>query len=190
MGISIQVLNANLLFIFFICSVSFSVNIGNITNVRLAVFGVHGDCHEESIRNGLKKLSDGVLTLTEPNFDGKGSAKCQITTYKTRGKNSQVVQYYHINSSLEFKHVEKTSTISIAEDTEDPNLETTFNIGLKVSERRAKTQVELPFWRPEQKAKLSEVSKMTSERGSGEIIYVADETDDCDEEDPDDELNI
>ena len=168
----------------------FSVAIDNIPNIRLAVYGVHGDCHEESVRNGLRKLSDAVLTLTDPNFDGKGSAKCQLTTYKTKGKNTRLISYYHINSSLTFKHVEQTSTINVEEETEDTNLETTFNLGLKLSERRAKTQVELPFWRPEQKSHHAEGSKVKAQRGGGEIIYVADEIDDCDEEDPDDELNI
>ena len=68
---------------------------------------------------------------------------------------------------------------------DDANLETTFNLGLKLSEKKAKQQVELPFWRPEQK------SRNSPQKGSGgEIIYIADEIDDCDEEDPDDELNI
>ena len=72
---------------------------------------------------------------------------------------------------------------------DDANLETTFNLGLKLSEKKAKQQVELPFWRPEQKSSTNDIDNQ-SNKGSGEIIYIADETDDCDEEDPDDELNI
>ena len=86
--------------------------------------------------------------------------------------------------------MEQTTASNFEEEPEDANLETTFNLGLKLSERRAKTQVELPFWRPEQKSRHAEGSTMRLESGGGEIIYVADETDDCDEEDPDDELNI
>jgi len=171
----------------FISNISVAIN--NISNLRLVIYGIHGDCHEDSVRNGLKKLSDAVLSITEPNFDGKGSAKCQVTSYKTKGKNSRVISNHYINSTLDFKRVEKIETTN-TEEPEDVNLETTFNLGLKLSERQAKTQVELPFWRPEQRSNLTENPKSKSEKGRGAIIYVADETDDCDEEDPDDELNI
>lgn len=168
------------------------VAIDNIPNLRLAFYGIHGDCHEESIRNGLRKLCDAVLVITEPNYDGKGSAKCQLTTFKTKGKNSRLVSYYHISSSLEFVRVQKATTINTEKENEDETLETTFNLGLKVSERKAKTQVQLPFWRPEQKSGHTQQTRMQSGRGvgGGEIMYIADETDDCDEEDPDDEINI
>ena len=96
---------------------------------------------------------------------------------------------YCINSSLDLKHVEHAVT-SKTEESEHVNLETTFNLGLKLSERQAKTQVELPFWRPEQKLNKTENFNIKSNKGGGEILYIADETDDCDEEDPDDELNI
>ena len=167
-----------------------SVAVDSIQNIRLAIYGVHGDCHEDSVRDGLRKLSDAVLTISQPNFDGKGSAKCQLTTYKTKGKNSRVISYYHINALLVFTPVEKELISNIEEKSDDLNLETTFNLGLKLSEKKAKTEVELPFWRPEQKLNSPERSNMRHEKGRGEIIYVADEIDDCDEEDPDDELNI
>lgn len=100
-----------------------------------------------------------------------------------------MISNYNINSALDFKRAEKITT-SNTEVPEDVNLETTFNLGLKLSERQAKTQVELPFWRPEQKSNSTDNPNAKSEKGTGEIIYVADEIDDCDEEDPDDELNI
>ena len=95
-----------------------------------------------------------------------------------------IVSNFLINSSLEFKLV-KENIKNAVQESEDVKLETTFNLGLKLSEKKAKTEVELPFWRPEQK------SRNSPQKGSGgEIIYIADEIDDCDEEDPDDELNI
>ena len=167
--------------------------IDSISNVRLAFYGIHGDCHEDSVRNGLRKLADANLVLTEPNYDTKGSAKCQLTTFKTKGKNSRLVLYYHISSSLEFTRMQKPVAIAKENESgESENLETTFNLGLKVSERNAKTQVQLPFWRPEQISGQSPQPRMQSGRGvgGGEIMYIADEVDDCDEEDPDDEINI
>ena len=160
------------------------VAIDSIQNLRLAIYCLHGDCHEVEVRSELKKLSDAVLTLTDPNFDGRGSVKCQVVTYKTKGKNSTIVSNFLINSSLEFQLV-KENIKDTVQDSEDVKLETTFNLGLKLSEKKAKTEVELPFWRPEQKSRNS-----PKKGNGGEIIYIADEIDDCDEEDPDDELNI
>ena len=79
---------------------------------------------------------------------------------------------------------------NIQEESEDVKLETTFNLGLKLSEKKAKIEVELPFWRPEQKVNQTKSQSQKGGSSGGEIIYIADEIDDCDEEDPDDELNI
>ena len=62
----------------------------------------------------------------------------------------------------------------------DSALESTFNLGLSLAEKEAKNKVQMPFWRPEQRGG----------GGGGKVFYVADQVDDCDEEDPDDELNI
>ena len=167
----------------------FLVAVEHISNVRLAVFGIHGDCHHESVRIGLKKLCDAAITLSEPNYDGKGSAKCHISTYKTKSRNSRVAFNYSLSSSLEFVAIKSVNPENDIGGNDDANLETTFNLGLKLSEKKAKQQVELPFWRPEQKSSTNDID-IQSTKGSGEIIYIADETDDCDEEDPDDELNI
>ena len=63
----------------------------------------------------------------------------------------------------------------------DAALESTFNLGLSLAEKEAKNKVQMPFWRPEQRGGTS---------GGGKVYYIADQVDDCDEEDPDDELNI
>lgn len=62
----------------------------------------------------------------------------------------------------------------------DGALESTFNLGLSLAEKEARNKVQMPFWRPEQRGG----------GGGGKVFYVADQVDDCDEEDPDDELNI
>ena len=176
-----------------VCLISYYillVAIDNIPNLRLAIYGIHGDCHDNEVCSELKKLSDAVLTLTQPNFDGRGSAKCQVTTYKTKGKNSTIISNFHITSGLEFKHVKENIQDSVQQESEDVKLETTFNLGLKLSEKKAKTEVELPFWRPEQKTNSFRNTNQIGGNSGGEIIYIADEIDDCDEEDPDDELNI
>ena len=172
--------------------ISLIVAIDGITNIRLAVYTVHGDCHDENVRDSLRKLSDASLVLSQPNFDKKGSAKCQVTSFKTKGKNSRLVSNFNVTSSLEIKQVqEKSNKADIETDDEEDKLQTTFNLGLKISERKAKTQVQLPFWRPEQKHGDGDASIGKQKGGNGgEIFYVADDVDDCDEEDPDDELNI
>ena len=101
-----------------------------------------------------------------------------------------MVSNFHINSALEFKVVKLNPSSNIQEESEDVKLETTFNLGLKLSEKKAKTEVELPFWRPEQKVNQMKSQSQKGGSSGGEIIYIADEIDDCDEEDPDDELNI
>ena len=63
----------------------------------------------------------------------------------------------------------------------DAALESTFSLGLSLAEKEAKSKVQMPFWRPEQRS---------GSGGGGKVHYIADQVDDCDEEDPDDELNI
>ena len=76
---------------------------------------------------------------------------------------------------------------------------TTFNLGLKESERQAKEKVVLPYWREEQKKHLNqgeekdeEVVRINKKKGAAEptIYYEPDEGDDWDEEDPDDDLDF
>ena len=66
----------------------------------------------------------------------------------------------------------------------DAALESTFNLGLSLAEKEAKNKVQMPFWRPEQRGGGG------TSGGGGKVYYIADQVDDCDEEDPDDELNI
>ena len=92
-----------------------------------------------------------------------------------------------MNSALELKVAKIDTTDTVKDESEDIKLETTFNLGLKLSEKKAKTEVELPFWRPEQKVNQMKSQSQKGGSSGGEIIYIADEIDDCDEEDPDDE---
>ena len=80
------------------------------------------------------------------------------------------------------KAVNPKTVVSDAAD-EAAALESTFSLGLSLAEKEAKNKVQMPFWRQEQRSKASSV-------GGGKVFYVADQVDDCDEEDPDDEVNI
>ena len=72
----------------------------------------------------------------------------------------------------------KTVVSDACDSADAAALESTFNLGLSLAEKEAKNKVQMPFWRPEQKG------------GGGKVFYVADQVDDCDEEDPDDELAL
>ena len=80
------------------------------------------------------------------------------------------------------KAVNPKTVVSDAAD-EAAALESTFSLGLSLAEKEAKNKVQMPFWRQEQRSKASS-------SGGGKVFYVADQVDDCDEEDPDDEVNI
>ena len=158
------------------------VAISNTFNVRLSVFHIHGDCHEPEVVQGLRKLVDASLEVIRPNFDGRNSAKVHLKCYKTKGRNSYVHRYFHVDSTFQFIDVTSegfyatAKTVSSVDDASPAGLESTFNLSLSMAEREARTKVDMPFWRPEQRG--------------GKVFYVADTLDDCDEEDPDDELNI
>jgi len=170
------------------------VAVTNTFNVRLSVFQVHSDCHPPATVDGLKKLVDASVEVSKPNYDGQNGAKVHLTAYKTKGRNSYVHKYYRIDSHFQFlpltseaywgreKAVNPKTVVSDAAD-EAAALESTFSLGLSLAEKEAKNKVQMPFWRQEQRSKASS-------GGGGKVFYVADQVDDCDEEDPDDEVNI
>ena len=161
------------------------VAVTNTFNVRLSIFQIHADCHPPNVREGLQRLVDATFTVSKPNFDGRNAAKVYLRTYKTKGRNSYISKYFHIDSNFKFLQVDhdlfhdKLVKDLKEELDRDPLPDSTFKLGLTLSEREARDKVQMPFWRPEQ-----------FKSGKGQVFYVADHGDDCDEEDPDDELNI
>ena len=68
----------------------------------------------------------------------------------------------------------------------DPTANLTFKLKLTDSEKKARSNVKLPYMLDqEQKA-----AHLDASSGSGKIIYHHDDADDFDEEDPDDDLDI
>lgn len=68
----------------------------------------------------------------------------------------------------------------------DPTSNLTFNLRLSEDERRAKEKVALPFVFSQQKKS----ALLRPAPGSGRIVYEPDASDDFDEEDPDDDLDV
>ena len=68
----------------------------------------------------------------------------------------------------------------------DPTQNLTFNLKLTDNERRARSNLKLPYMYHEEKKSEVAVNSV----GEGKVFYQPDEADDFDEDDPDDDLNI
>ncbi|MGH0185795.1 UNVERIFIED_CONTAM: hypothetical protein FKN15_019047 [Acipenser sinensis] len=69
---------------------------------------------------------------------------------------------------------------------DDPAANLTFNLRLSEGERRARENLSLPFTFSEEKKS----SLLQPRSGRGRILYEPDASDDFDQEDPDDDLDI
>lgn len=164
------------------------VAVTNTFNVRLSIFQIHSDCHPKAVREGLQRLVDATFTASRPNFDGRNGAKVLLKTFKTKGRNSLISKYYHVDCNFKFLQVTSDlfldkvtdADVDLEAKVDSKGLESTFNLNLSLAEKEARNKVQMPFWRPEQ----------LKGQPRGQVYYVADQGDDCDEEDPDDELNI
>uniref|UniRef100_A0A1B6LH71 Elongator complex protein 5 n=1 Tax=Graphocephala atropunctata TaxID=36148 RepID=A0A1B6LH71_9HEMI len=103
---------------------------------------------------------------------------------KASGRIIQTVEQFCFDVTtglISTKQFEKpTENITQNDDDNIANIsnDVTFKLGLEDGEKRARSELVLPYL------------KTTTKPGSGEIVYEPDANDDWDEEDPDDDLNI
>ncbi|ROL41242.1 Elongator complex protein 5 [Anabarilius grahami] len=144
----------------------------------------------QELRKGIvRHLASTVISVAPANYEHHTVA---MTTRRTKsGKVMQEEEYFSVSEdatlSVQAKpcqsgHVQKDQGVAEA----DPTSNLTFNLRLSEEERKAKEKVALPFvFSQEKKSAL-----LRPTPGSGRIVYEPDASDDFDEEDPDDDLDV
>ncbi|XP_059360458.1 elongator complex protein 5 [Carassius carassius] len=150
---------------------------------------LHSDLHQQGIVGIVCHLASTVISVSPADNERHSVAK---TTRRTKsGKVMQEEEYFSVSEdatlSVQAKphqpgRGQKEPDVSET----DPTSNLTFNLRLSEEERRAKEKVALPFVFSQQKKS----ALLRPAPGSGRIVYEPDASDDFDEEDPDDDLDV
>lgn len=157
--------------------------------VRTIIGLLHSDMHQRGTVGSVCHLATSVITV-RPGLRGDG-AVAKTTKRSKSGKVTQDEEIFSIKEDLTVTVQSKPShpgTIqTVLEEPEaDPTANLTFNLHLSDKEREAKEKLALPFvFSKEKKTALLHTGP-----GSGRILYEPDASDDYDQEDPDDDLDV
>lgn len=157
--------------------------------VRAIIGLLHADMHQRGTVGSVCHLASSVITV-EPEMRGD-EALAKITKRSKSGKVMQDEEIFSIKDDLTVVVQSRPSQLGPKEaDPEeqemDPTANLTFNLRLSDTEREAKEKLALPFvFSKEKKTAL-----LHSGPGSGRILYEPDASDDYDQEDPDDDLDV
>ncbi|KAJ6654927.1 hypothetical protein lerEdw1_006398 [Lerista edwardsae] len=166
---------------------------------RLVVL-LHGDLHQPGQLKSLHALAH-VLVVVEPVLEtvlgGDGAPRTAVVLHrKTGGKVVWKKEYLTVLPDFVLKPLGEPSWDAIpkeegSEDAKvsakaDSTASLTFNLSLSEAERQAKESMLLPYHFSEEKKS----SLLQTPTGMGKIYYEPDASDDLDEEDPDDDLDI
>ncbi|XP_075763169.1 elongator complex protein 5 isoform X1 [Pelodiscus sinensis] len=157
---------------------------------------LHGDLHPLGLVDTLHSLARAVVWVG-PAPEGMRSKEdahqlASMLQRKGSGKVVKKEEYFSILTGFTLKAFgEPTRNTPPDEDADshsavDTAAYLTFNLQLSDTERQARDRVPLPFhFSAQKKSSLLEASA-----GTGKIYYEPDATDDLDEEDPDDDLDV
>ncbi|XP_026871405.2 elongator complex protein 5 isoform X2 [Electrophorus electricus] len=158
-------------------------------SIRMTFGLLHKDLHQQGIVGSICHLASTVISVAP--LDIVDSAVAKTTQRKKSGKVMQEDNFFSIKDDLILSIQNKPSQsghVKADLDTNegDPASNLTFNLRLSEAEREAKEKVALPFvFSQEKKSALLRPSQ-----SSGQIMYEPDASDDFDEEDPDDDLDV
>ncbi|XP_034020433.1 elongator complex protein 5 [Thalassophryne amazonica] len=157
--------------------------------VRAIIGLLHVDMHQRGTVGSLCQLSTSVITV-EPSLRGDEAA-AKITKRSKSGKVMQDEEVFSIKEDLSVIVQTKPSQLAprqagLEEPQMDPTANLTFNLLLSDKEREAKERLTLPFAFSDEK----KTALLHSGPGSGRILYEPDVSDDYDQEDPDDDLDV
>jgi len=154
------------------------------TGCKALIAVVHLDCIDGQTLKQFQRLATTTLSIQR---DPSGKKLCSTTHRKLGGKTVRSKELYWFQSGVlkVEPYVEKSETQSAEEITDKL---TTFNLGTKKSEERAREELVLPFFTDQQKSSEGEVKISSAE--SNKIYYEPDSGDDWDDEDPDEDLDI
>lgn len=165
--------------------------------VKRVVALLHSDLHEQGVVGSVCHMATAVVTVTP--VSGSVSAEAEpngiVRTLLRRktGRVSREEEFYSIQEDFSVQILRDLSTRKQpASDSrgetkqDDPAANLTFNLRLSEGERRARENLSLPFTFSEEKKS----SLLQPRSGGGRILYEPDASDDFDQEDPDDDLDI
>jgi len=123
------------------------------------------------------------------------SYRCHSVLCKASGKVSVDKKTLSIDKEGKLHAVNETVTADNLQNNSediDPASNLTFNLRLSETEKVARANTSLPYLLNESKknAYLGEPSVVNHSASGGEVIYLPDESDDFDDEDPDDDLDF
>lgn len=134
---------------------------------------------------------------------GKPSTKCAVLELAAKGGITVVEDKVANVADADPMKVRSFGAGGSADEKENMNKLTTFNLELSEREKEARNKVDMPFWKPEQKATAAaareeaggdeDAVRINSKSGDatrGMIYYEPDDGDDWDDEDPDDDLDF
>ncbi|XP_020779654.1 elongator complex protein 5 [Boleophthalmus pectinirostris] len=154
--------------------------------VRTIVGLLHADMHQKGTVGSVCHLATSLITVAPGNVGDTCVAK--ITKRTKSGKVLQEEHSFRINEDLTVTMLNKSpNTETVHEEHQmDPTANLTFNLRLSDKEREAKEKLLLPFMFSKDKKN----ALLHSGAGSGRILYEPDASDDYDQEDPDDDLDV
>jgi len=154
---------------------------------------VHPDLVSEANIRTLMYISQFYVTV-EAHPDCPGSFRCESVLRKTSGKVIVDKKSLTVDDKGDLIAVNEMNSVGSQDSTKDidPASNLTFNLRLSETEKVARANTSLPYLLNESKknAYLEESSVVNHSATGGEVIYMPDEADDFDDEDPDDDLDF
>ncbi|XP_060078246.1 elongator complex protein 5-like isoform X1 [Ylistrum balloti] len=151
---------------------------------------VHHDLHESNSLSLVEHTASTVIR-TSPSQSAGHEFCCTTLHKKISGKIIRIKEHFNISDQFEIENI--TELKSLIDETPqqptgqvDPAANLTFNLSLTDQEKKARSQVKLPYTYDQDRIEAT----LNKSVGEGKIFYQPDEADDFDEEDPDDDLDV
>ncbi|XP_033763570.1 elongator complex protein 5-like [Pecten maximus] len=159
-------------------------------SVEQIVVLVHHDLHDAGSLALIEHTASTVIR-TSPTQSGGHEFCCNILHKKISGKITRINEHFNISDQLEIENLTELKAVIDTTPQQptvqvDPAANLTFNLSLTDQEKRARSQVKLPYTYDQDRIDAT-LNKSVVE---GKIFYQPDEADDFDEEDPDDDLDV
>ncbi|XP_063786728.1 elongator complex protein 5 isoform X2 [Pseudophryne corroboree] len=143
---------------------------------------LHSDLHVPGVLQSVCLLADSVINVT----DSGRSQKATIVHRKKSGRVVTHVEHIRVCDDFSLETVNEGEREPEHRPKVDTTVNLTFNPRLSESERDLKESSILPYTFSDNK----KLSLLQSAAGSAKIYYDPDPTDDLDDEDPDDDLDV
>lgn len=169
-----------------------SADPGDMTTVTQVVALVHGDLHHDTTLKLLHHSASTEVNISPALHSADHNTTCQLIHKTASGKVIKWAGHFNIDRNLQIKQLEKRKITTAPKSTDhttiqlDPAANLTFNLTLNEQEKKARSQMTLPFMH-DQERQERELKRQTQ---GAQVFYELDEADDFDEDDPDDDLDI